>query len=381
MGNLRFNTQNSKPEFFVGVEYAIDNKDVDACKALVDRTKNFTNLFVVDSFHITRDLIALNEICDYVYDAGLYFLVHFVSPIGEGLQLQYNFFPHMWIIDAKEKYGDKFLGVYAMDEPGGNQLDRGSFRMVNPEDIVSAAQASSLYVEYLADHVDYFTYTRKCVDVTVLTSDYGLYWFDYKAGYDTILVEFAWNHSRPLHLALCRGAANVQNMEWGVMETWTYNHEPYLASAEDVYNDLVLGYLTGAKYEVIFDYPETNFSAYGTLTEEHFGALEEFWSYINQNPGKHGSEKAKVAYVLPENFGAAFRNINDKLWGLDLYEYGDTLWGTLTTTELSEKVLNDVNKLIDEYGTSLDIVYSDPEFADSLHDKYTQLFFWNQTLT
>ena len=108
MGNLRFNTQNSKPEFFVGVEYAIDNKDVDACKALVDRTKNFTNLFVVDSFHITRDLIALNEICDYVYDAGLYFLVHFVSPIGEGLQLQYNFFPHMWIIDAKEKYGDKF---------------------------------------------------------------------------------------------------------------------------------------------------------------------------------------------------------------------------------------------------------------------------------
>jgi hypothetical protein len=374
-----FDNQSSEPEFFVGVEYAIDNKNVEACKALVDRTKNFTNLFVVDSYHITRDLIALNEICDYVYDAGLYFLVFFVSPIGEGLQLQYNFFPHLWITDAKEKYGEKFLGIYAMDEPGGNQLDRGSFRMVNPEDIENTAQTCSVFLEYLDYHIDYFTYMRRYEDITVLTADYGLYWFDYKAGYDTVLVEFGWNHSRPLHVALCRGAANAQNMEWGMIETWTYYSEPYLGSAEMLYDDLLLAYHNGAKYAVIFDYPNTSFSDYGTLTDEHFGALENFWDYINQNPSKHGIEKAEVAYVLPENFGYAFRKVDDKIWGLDPCDL-DEMWGDWTATELAEKVWSDVNQLLDEYGSSLDIVYSDPEFDDNVQQKYEQLFFWNLTL-
>lgn len=380
LGSFNVREQKSTPEFFVGVEYAIDNNNVESCKALVDRTKNFTNLFVVDSYHITRDLIALNEVCDYVYESGLYFVVFFVSPIGEGLQLQYNFFPHLWITDAKEKYGDKFLGIYASDEPGGNQLDQGSFRMINAEDIENTTQAGSIFVEYLNYHADYYTYVRRYEDITVLTADYGLYWFDYKSGYDTILAEFGWNSSRQLHVALCRGAANAQNMEWGMIETWTYCSEPYLGSAEMLYDDLVLAYHNGAKYAVIFDYPNTSFSEYGVLTDEHFTALEDFWDYINSNPDKHGSETATVAYVLPENFGTGFREENDKIWGLDTHEYLYERWGNWSATELSEKVRTDVNMLLDEYGSGLDVVYDDPEFAGSLSQKYEQLFFWNQTL-
>ena len=68
--NFDIDEQNSDPEFFVGVEYAIDNHSVEDCKALVDRVKNFTNLFVVDSVGITFDINNLNEVCDYVYDSG-----------------------------------------------------------------------------------------------------------------------------------------------------------------------------------------------------------------------------------------------------------------------------------------------------------------------
>jgi hypothetical protein len=73
------NEQCVDPEFFVGLEYAIDNDNIEDVKELVDRVKNFTNLFVVDSLGITLHIDNLNEVCDYVYESGLYFLVFFIS--------------------------------------------------------------------------------------------------------------------------------------------------------------------------------------------------------------------------------------------------------------------------------------------------------------
>ncbi len=372
--------QNSIPEFFVGVEYAIDNHSVEDCKALVDRVKNFTNLFVVDSLGITLDLNNLNEVCDHVYDAGLYFIVFFISPTEEEVFItlegeqgpqrvfRYNYYPHLWIADAKEKYGDKFLGAYTMDEPGGNQLDSGTFQLV--KDAKDQTEAAELFVDLLYVHIEYYLAARRYDDVTVLTSEYGLYWFDYKSGYDTVLVEFAWNHSRRLHVALCRGAANVQNKDWGVMVTWTYTEPPYIVSGDELYDDLTTAYHNGAKYTVIFDHPDTEYSDYGILTEEHFDELEKFWNYMNNNPKKHGTVKSEAVYVLPENFGFGFRNANDNIWGL---------WSA-DTDERVEKIWNDVNQLIDEYDFSLDIVYSDPEFNDDLQRHYDKVFFWNEKL-
>jgi len=371
--------QNSIPEFFVGVEYAIDNYSVEGCKALVDRTKNFTNLFVIDTTGITFDINNLNEVCDYVYESGLYFIVFFISLHEEGacipppgeypeLVFRYNYYPHVWIAEAKEKYGDKFLGTYAMDEPGGNQLDGGSFQLV--KEAKDQTEAAEVFVEWLYAHTEYYLYARECEGITVLTSDYGLYWFDYKSGYDTILAEFAWNHSRPLHVALCRGAAKVQNRDWGMMVTWTYNGTPYIVPGNELYSDLNVAYHNGAKYAVIFDHPDTEYSEYGILTEEHFDALEDFWNYVNSNPDKHGTEKADVAYVLPENYGFGFRSYDDNIWGL---------WSA-AEDERTEKIWGDVNQLLDQYGSRLDIVYSDPEFNDDLQRHYDKLFFWNEPL-
>ncbi len=54
----------------------------------------------------------------------------------------------------------------------------------------------------------------------LFTSDYALYWYDYEAGYDTVFAEFALSYNRTLNIDLCRGAATVQNKDWGVMITW-----------------------------------------------------------------------------------------------------------------------------------------------------------------
>jgi hypothetical protein len=347
------NYRQSTPEFLVGVECAYGN--VRDLKDLVDKVKTYTNLFVIGSLEISFNQTALNETCDYIYTAGLYFIVFFTS------RTNYNYNPDEWINKSKQKYGDRLLGTYRYDEPGGNQLDRtGSNFVVEAKDNADAAKT---FVDYLYLHIEYYLYSSP----KMFTADYGLYWFDYKGGYDTVFAEFGWNHSRHLNVALCRGAAKAQNKNWGAIVTWTYNNTPYIEHGDALYNDMILAYQNGAKYVVVFDYPQIE--RYGILTEEHFDALKKFWNYTHSSPQNYGVDQGKVAYVLPSDYGFGFRSINDAIWGL---------W---KADERSEKIWDDVNKLLDQYGFRLDIVYDDPEFSIAIKSRYDKLIFWNETVT
>jgi hypothetical protein len=349
-------------DFFVGVEFAYSG-DVGDLKALVDKVKDYTNLFVIGSIEVTFNQTALDEACDYVVGSGLNLIVFFTD------SEMYNYKIFDWMLDAEQKYGDMFLGVYRYDEPGGNQLDQGASLLLNRTDVAATgtyANASSYYVRSLSIIINRY----RSISKAVFTADYGLYWFDYKVGYDAVFVEFGWNHSRPLHIALCRGAAEAYNKDWGAIITWKYT-EPtpyYIESGEALYEDMVLAYRTGAKYVVVFDYPKIG--PYGILTEErgHFDALRDFWAYVHSNPQEHGSIRAEAAYVLPQDYGFGFRSPTDTIWGL---------WND----DLSEKVWNDANTLVDRYGTRLDIVYDDNETMGAVESRYGKLFFWNQTVT
>jgi hypothetical protein len=344
----------STSEFFVGVEFAYSG-DVSDLKGLVDKVKNYTNLFVIGSLEISFNQIALNEACAYVVDSGLHLIVLFTD------STLYNYTIFDWMEGAKQKYGDKFLGVYRFDEPGGNQLDQGDSMLV--ENATDYADAAANYTKSLNIIVDYYlNYTPK-----MFTADYGLYWFNYKAGYTAVFAEFGWNHSRPLHIALCRGAAKAHNKDWGAIVTWEYTDAPYIESGRELYDDMILAYKTGAKYVVVFDYPKIG--QYGILTEDHFDALKDFWNYVNSNPQEHGVIQGEAAYVLPQDYGFGFRNPKDKIWGL---------WNA---DDLSQKVWDDANTLIDQYGSRLDIVYSDPEVMDAVRSRYDKLIFWNETVT
>ena len=350
------------PEFFVGVEFAYSYNNVTGLtglvsdlKDLVDEVRNYTNLFVIGSLEVSFNQTALNEACDYIVDAGLHFTVLFTD------STKYNYTIFDWMEDAKQKYGDKFLGVYRYDEPGGNQLDQGSSRLV--KNATNYADAAANYTKGLGIIVKYYlNYTPK-----MFTADYGLYWFDYKAGYSAVFAEFGWNHSRQLNIALCRGAAEAHNKDWGAIVTWTYDNLPYIESGRELYNDMVLAYKAGAKYVVVFDYPKIG--RYGILTEDHFDALKDFWNYVHSNPQEHGVIEGELVYVLPQDYGFGFRNPRDTVWGL---------WNA---DDLSAKVWDDANMLIDQYGFSLDIVYIDPEVMDAVKSRYDKLFFWNETIT
>jgi hypothetical protein len=196
-------------------------------------------------------------------------------------------------------------------------------------------------------------------DVVSFTSDYALYWFDYLSSYDVVLAQFGWNHTLEQDIALVRGAANLQNKDWGAIITWKYDHYPYLADEEAIYEQMRIAYETGAKYAVIFNYAENMTGPYGILQKEHFEALERFWNEVVQNPTvKQGSIKGEAVFVLPENYGWGMRHPEDKIWGL---------W---EADENSKQIWTLRGDLIQEYGLNLDIVYDDSAF--SVEGKYVQ---------
>ena len=89
----------------------------------------------------------------------------------------------------------------------------------------------------------------------MFTSNYALYWFDYLVGYDTVFVDLGWNHNTSLHIALGRGAANLQGKDWGAIITWTDYEPPYLANRTEICSEMLIAYSAGAKYVVMFTYP------------------------------------------------------------------------------------------------------------------------------
>jgi hypothetical protein len=353
---------NDKEEFFFGVSFG--QETVEEAKLLIDKVKDYTNLFLINSWGISTNETALDEVCEYAVEADLNFMVFF-------LWVSRLIYPwhQTWLDTAKERWGDNFLGVYLFDEPGGKQIDTGGWNeeMVQVfENVSDYSEAANLFVNSISSIN--ITKDVKARSIPMFTSDFALYWFDYLAGYDTVFVELGWGHNTTKHIALCRGAANVQGKDWGAIITWTYYEPPYLASGPEILEEMLTAYRAGAKYIIIFNYaedPETG-KPYCILKEEHFTAMQQFWTYIHNHPENHGQIKGQVAFVLPKDYGWGIRHREDNIWGLwPADEKAPLIWGN-------------VSKLIQKYGLELDIVYDDARF--DYEEKYSKVYLWDSAI-
>ena len=354
-------------------------------KLLIDRTKDYTNLFVLQSGPISKNETATNIICDYAVESGLDFIVFFGwFDTNQPWQIP-------WLEYAKERWGDNFLGVYLFDEPGGVQLDYNwtswwrhiqdvdaefyqtirSYIEKNENQTVTRdyAEATKRYLHNLWTHIELEKLSKR--SIKAFTSDYALYWFDYLAGYDTIFAELGWNHNTAKHIGLCRGAATVQQKDWGTIIVWK-DRDPenetkgIYKTGLEMFKDMLLSYETGADYVIIFNYPtDPPGNPYGILTDEHFEAMQQFWNFMQHHPEKYGKTDAQAALVLPENYAWGMRYPDDSIWGY---------WGP---DENSTQIWNLSQTLLDQYGLALDIVYDDPDFP--IADMYQETVYWNYT--
>jgi hypothetical protein len=337
------------PDFYVGIDVAYD--DTETIKSLIDEVSPYTNLFLLGSTGISENSTKLNELCEYLYERNMYFIIYGEDPT----------YLHL-LEEVQSKWGERFLGLEYEDEPAGIQLDIGRWRPV--EEAANYSDAANQFVETWSTwlNLQFIPNDPLPSDFHLFTADYSLYWFDYEAGFDVVMAEFGWNYSSRLNMALCRGAATFQNKDWGAMMTWTYDHPPYLGSGVQLYEYLITAYDGGAKYALVFDTNEDYTG--GTLQQEHLDALKQFWQYMQANPRKYIPTNERVAYVLPEDHGYGFRGPNDKIWGL--WEAG----------EFEFDVTMNLSYWMGKYARGLDIIYEDGLASNATYREY---IFWNST--
>ncbi len=104
----------SKKPFYVGVTFGGDS--IADAEQLIDKVKDYTNLFVLASGSLMQNITATEQIGDYAINAGLNIILYYgksgdPSTCVSLLNL------------AEARWGSHFLGLYYQDEPGGNMLD------------------------------------------------------------------------------------------------------------------------------------------------------------------------------------------------------------------------------------------------------------------
>jgi hypothetical protein len=351
-------------EFYFGVSF--DGECAEEAFPLIDEVKDFANLFVVMSWGVATNETALDMVCDYAADAGLCFIVYFAF-------ISRTVYPwhQQWLDVASVRWGDKFLGVYLHDEPGGKQVevnDLFSFAV----DYDDAAECFVNGVKFGASGVATSMIDANDKGIRLFTADFLLYWWDYLAGYDVVFAELGWNMTSNRQIALCRGAAAVQGKDWGTIIVWETDHPPYLGSAEKIYYDMVNSYRAGAKYVIIFNYPTyPQDNPYGILTDDYLAVMRQFWQYTKSYPrSTYGEVKADTALILPHNYG----------WGMRRSEYimEDYIWGIWPEDNKAPQILKNVQWLETHYPLQYDIIYEDPQF--NYQNMYQHIIYWNTTL-
>lgn len=363
---------------YFGVDVAFES--LDETLRIVDEVCSYTNLFVIgcygpviqsNSSHPIYNETRLSYISEYVYEKGLSFIVYSDHPGFPSVE---------WLDDATTIFGDKFLGIYYYDEPGGKQLDQADYPAFYYANNFSDAATKYVYTVNWWLRSGPYSIGRNLGDQTkvkLFTSDYGLYWFDYQAGYDTVFAEYGWksgweDYSRQLNTALVRGAATAMNKDWGIMITWAYQQPPYMEPGPDLYEDMVAAYQNGAKYIIVFDSNED--WTENVLQQDHFDAMKKFWQYTQTNPRTAMPLGIRSVYVLPEDYGEGFRSPDDTIWGLWRADFN--------VAEGSQNFTNNIRMsiatLLQMFGPKLDIIY--PRLDQTIESiGYENVLYWNDT--
>jgi len=171
---VEYQSQSVTPNNQVYFGVTFGGNTTSQAKLLIDKVKGYTNLFIVDSFSLDTLNEAVNgtsltEVCDYAVSQGLYIIVYFayISHVIYPWQIK-------WVEDAKERWGSKFLGIYFFDEPGGKQIETGTWddEPAVFANVTNYDEAANAYVNSLSSAQS--MQDLKTLGIPSFTSDFAL---------------------------------------------------------------------------------------------------------------------------------------------------------------------------------------------------------------
>jgi hypothetical protein len=129
----------SKKSFYVGVNYC-GSSSIEA-QQLIDKVKNYTNLFVLQSGPLMLNFTETEQICDYAVNSGLNFILCYTTNcLGDNLD--------SFLSEAQSRWGSHYLGVYFNDEPAGHLIDS-HFYLLNDNDTgISITRISDVIISF-----------------------------------------------------------------------------------------------------------------------------------------------------------------------------------------------------------------------------------------
>ena len=95
-------------------------------------------------------------------------------------------------------------------------------------------------------------------------------------------------------------------------------HAPYLDKGVNIYGQMEAAYNCWGTIHLTFSIwtmtLQRHDNPYGTMTDEHFQALQKFWNQI-VTKSTPNLVHAEAALVLPKDYGWGMRSPTDRIWG------------------------------------------------------------------
>ena len=425
---VNYDVFKSTETVYVGVAYCGDT--VEGGKLLIDKVKHYTNLFVLQSGSLQRDLPSVDALGDYAVSAGLYFLPYFGHYIEQSLS--------PWLETAKQKWGNRFLGVYYSDEQGGKMLDGNvEFRNATTGDSIK----KTIYGDIVLEKSDGVVIHYELNGVIHLflpdseSTESSVYATFYPNG--TIKID------EPANSANLPSYANYENLMSlrpfkdlnEAADRFITRDQPnieYLSNATTALtSDYALywfDYLSG--YDVILAHMGWNLTVAQQIAlvrgaanlqnktwgivitwkynvppylgngTEIFNQMRTayecgaeyfvFFNYYEENGNPYGTMKDEHFKALESFWNNVVKNPNivngsikaDSVlvlpenygWGMRWPE--DKIWGIFKADDKAQQIWNLLQSILENHNLTADIVYEDADFP--LAPEYQHIYYWNQ---
>ena len=281
------NASNGKKPFYVGVTFGGSNP-VEAIQ-LIDRVKNYTNLFVVQSSSLQSNLTAMEEVCDYAVNSGLNVITYFSSSSNSNAT--------SFLDTAQTRWGSHFLGVYYSDEPGGRMIDFG----------LPLYNATS--GEWITKQTGYYSVNKNANGQYRAISFYGS----------------------------------------GMIDLGVSNNDASQTYHTTYYPDGTIMYYTSSGYQVFYHPNGTVTDFYGNIVTDagNISQFEPYTQLLDSQPIKTYADAAKLYVDTQRNTLSSVRNQSVQLftsdYALDWYDYlggydvvlGELGWNQSTTQNIA----------------------------------------------